>query len=82
MIAGYRLLAMIMPVAIAKMNPVKTSMGMATGGPCILNNQPVRAPVTIATGTTSTLQKTPAMGHMLDPNASGVIKHVRKAHEE
>lgn len=71
---------MMTPIAIARTTPVNTSIGIAMPGRSFLNGQPVRAPVPAATGTAITLQKTPAIGQMLDFIASGTTKHVIKAH--
>jgi hypothetical protein len=80
--SGYRLFAMMMPVAIARTTPVTINAEIATGCRSCFTSQPVAAPVSIAAGTANTLQNTPAIGQMLEFIANGTTKQVRNTHIE
>ncbi len=69
---------MTTPTAAAKAIPVPTSTGIARAMLRFFSAQPANAPVPTATGTVSTLQKTPAIGQMIEFIARGAMKDAKK----
>jgi hypothetical protein len=68
---------MMSPTATARAIPLSASADTATPVLRFFNIQPINAPLPAAPGTVIALQKTPAIGQMIEFIASGTTKQLR-----